>query len=394
MTLKQTLIDRIETYLRSYVVMADDSYFLPTALWIAATHTWDSFDAFGYVCITSLTKQSGKTTLANLIEFSCHEPHQITAMTPAAMFHCIEEKKPVIICDESEVLNSESATFLRAALNAGYRRGSKVERIGEGGKIVEYQVYCPKVFVLIGDVYDTLRDRSIIVRMKRGRPVKRFVYKAAKSEGHDLRAEAVETMKEHKDEIEKMYHDFKGLIFLPGRDEEIWTPLFVLASMLCPKRMEELTRCAVDIATEKTHETNKSKNLAAENAAESDHFQVLLLRNILEIAPQLTQDARGDTKPRKDSRGSKRKQEKAILRPDAVLEALKQMTTGPWRKYRAAGTLLQRDGLSRDQMADLLARLGVKTIPWRVDSKPVRVYDLEALKAKALEIGITQKGDE
>src|SRR5207247_3545549 len=55
-------------------------------------------------------------------------------------------------------------TLFRSVLNGGYRKGATVTRRG-----LTYAVYSPKVFILIGDVFDTLRDRSIVIEMWRGR---------------------------------------------------------------------------------------------------------------------------------------------------------------------------------------------------------------------------------
>ena len=49
-------------------------------------------------------------------------------------------------------------------------------------------------------------------------------------------------------DILESYTEGVKLDFLTGRDEEIWMPLFCLARVFCPERLEELSRCAVDIA--------------------------------------------------------------------------------------------------------------------------------------------------
>lgn len=393
---KPTVIDRIEAYINKYLALSDPIYSLPIALWIAATYVWESFDAVPYMCVTSLTKQSGKTTLLNLIEFTSCRPLSLTGMTPGAMFRCIELNKPTLIYDETESLNSEAASMTRQILNSGYQAGKGVMRI-DGEDLKVYGTFCMKLFALIGDLNDTLRDRSIIIRMKRGKAPERFNRKPAISEGKDIRAELEETLqvKVSENEIKPIqaildhYAAFGGLPFLTPRDEEIWAIIFVVAEVLCPRRIEELTRCAVDISTSKTDDPMSFRASAtAEEHAESEQYAILLLRNILEIAPALQAEARPKTKPRADKKGSARKVEKTVLAPDAVLAKLKNLTAAPWRKYR-------HDGLTRDQMADLLARhFGIKTVPWRVESKPVRVYDLAAIVKKANEIGVTVKGCE
>lgn len=386
-----TIIDHIEAYIKRYLALSDEVYSLPIALWIAATYAWETFDVFPYLCITSLTKQSGKTLLANLMEFSVAKPENLAGLTPAAMFHCIEEKKPVLFFDEAEILNSEAASMMRSVLNVGYRRGTKIQRISKDG-LVEYETYCPKVFILIGDVYDTLRDRSIIIRMKRGKGAERFNYAKAKSEGQEIRDEMEEmigdgeTGKPFLKRIEDEYRTFLGLPFLQPRDEEIWTPLFVLCRILCPMRITELTRCAVDMSTEKTQEiVSYRQSATAEEHAESEMYAQQLIRNILQIADELKVDA----KIGQDRKGRKRNKSTLTLHPDNVVEKLKSINDAPWRKYK-------HNGLTRDQMTNLLSRhFGIKTYACRIgNNKPVRVYDLVEIQQKANETGITTIGDE
>jgi hypothetical protein len=59
----QGIIEEIESYLAGYVSFADPAYAFVIALWLAATHTWLSFDAFPYLVVTSATKRSGKRSL-------------------------------------------------------------------------------------------------------------------------------------------------------------------------------------------------------------------------------------------------------------------------------------------------------------------------------------------
>jgi hypothetical protein len=57
----------------------------------------------------------------------------------------------------------------------------------QGNEIRNYKVYGPKMFVLIGDVYDSLRDRSILINLRRAHAPERFLYPEANSEGAALR---------------------------------------------------------------------------------------------------------------------------------------------------------------------------------------------------------------
>jgi len=86
------------------------------------------------------------------------------SITEAALYTEIEEGKTILI-DECERLHNPGSSF-RPILNGGYRRGQHVYR-KIGGQNEGFSTYCPKVFSHIGDLYDSLRDRCIIVHMHR-----------------------------------------------------------------------------------------------------------------------------------------------------------------------------------------------------------------------------------
>ena len=308
------LVSKIEKFIGKYITFSDASYSLPVALWVIGTFLWPDFDVFPYLVITSDTKRSGKSRLAELIGFCCSNPVPSGALTAAALYHTMAASQPTMFFDEAEVLSNEAANNMRAVLNMGYRKGQTVRRV-IGNDVKEYPTYCPKCFILIGDVFDTLRDRSIVIRMRRGEPKERFVYDAAKGEGDAIREEIAAVLEAHKSEIINAYMNFKGLDFLTDRDEEVWSGLFVIASILTPGRVTELTRAAVDIATEKTALKRSYKDLeGAEQKAEEEEYSVRLLRDLYTVI-------NGD---------------KAITTADA-LDRLKNLPTAPWRKFRGAG---------------------------------------------------------
>jgi hypothetical protein len=293
--------------------------------------------------ITSDTKRSGKTRLGELIQFVCSNPRSFGAMTPSAMFRIIEEVKPTIFFDEAEILSQESAGMMRSVLNMGYRKGSKVPRT-IGGQVVEFDTYCPKVFILIGDVLDTLRDRSIIVRMKRAEARNRFVYETVKSEGEAIREEIQEVINNRSSEIINTFYDFKGIEFLTDRDEEIWTPIVVLASVICPDRMEELSRIAVDMATEKTAPKRRFTTLIQnEEETQDDEYAARLLQDMHSVMGG-----------------------KGMASQD-VVEALKEINTAPWRKFRG-------EGLTMHNIADMMSRFGLRPCTIRIGQRVAKGY--------------------
>ena len=121
------LITDLESYILSYVSLAEACYALVIALWVTATHVWTSFDAFPYLVVTSATKRSGKTRLLELIAFVASNARLFANISPASLYRTIDEEKPTLLIDEAEMFSSGRSEF-RSLLNTGYRRGQTVKR--------------------------------------------------------------------------------------------------------------------------------------------------------------------------------------------------------------------------------------------------------------------------
>lgn len=327
------MLAEVETFLKRYVSFQDAETSFALSLWTAATFLWPHFDAFPYMLITSETKRSGKTRLSELLSFACSNPFNATGVTPATVFHKIRDDKPVMFIDEAESLSSDAADVMRAVMNAGYRNGQVVPRMGKGGVVEEWPVYCPKVFILIGDTTDTLRDRAIIIKMKRAEAPSRFLYAIAQGEGAAIRENLSAMVFEMKERIMAAYYNAKGLPFLQDRDEEIWMPLYAIASVMCPERMDDFVRLSVDMATIKTLPIRKHTTLAgAEQDAQAEEYRDRLLCDVGLVLKEAGTKAIGTAE---------------------LLKALHALATGPWRKFRGTG-------LDAMDMANLLKTFGVE----------------------------------
>lgn len=358
------LVARIENYIKSYVVLADPHYSLPIALWIIGTFCYPEFDAFGYLVITSMTKRSGKTRLAEMISFCCSNPRQFAAMTGPTMFRVIEAEKPTIIFDEAEQLSSEAASTMRSVLNVGYRKGATIPRSFGAVGVKDFDTYCPKIFILIGDVYDTLRDRAIIITMQRAKPPKRFTFDAAKSEGSELREAISIATRKQLGAIADIFTTHEGLPYLQDRDEEIWVSLFTLCQIFAPERLADLERAAADMAAEKTGEARRYVDLKeeAEAGALNGEYRERLLMDLYGLFLD----------------GSK------VISTQEALDRLKAIPTAPWRKFRG-------QGLDAHDLSNLLNTLDVRPVVVRIgsgrkNSKTARGYKFADVERAVLKI--------
>lgn len=275
------IVNTLESMYRKYVGL-DDGLHLVLALWTLATHVFDCFEAFPYLAITSPTKRCGKTRLAEIIDLvSCNGLRTVGATAPAIFrsihMHELEGKTLTLIIDEAETLRtrSESAEAIREILNAGYRRGQYVmrcEREAENNfEVKRFNIYCPKVIVLIGNLPDTIADRCIPITMRRrksGEHVERFFYSQVSREAKRCQKRLQNWAKINRLKVKRCHR--QDLEFLEDREAELWLPLFSVCRVIAPERLEEL----------KTFALNISRRKQSEEPAE---FGVLLLKDIREI---------------------------------------------------------------------------------------------------------------
>lgn len=319
---KANIIAKLETYFAKYVAAPAD-YHLVAALWASMTYIYRSLDTVPYLCVTALTKRSGKTLFAiDLLRPVCSQAMNATGMSGPVLWRKMQENNGgVLFADEAESLSSEAGSKLRSALNIGYKRGQTVPVV-VGGKVIDMPVFGPKCFVLIGDVNDTLRDRSIALYMRRATPeatakLARFVSVNVESEAAVLGAELGEVMADKAGAIIDAYHNSDSLDWLSARDAEIWLSLFAICSVLAPERIEELKRVATDLSADKGSDLMKFSAEAAHDAekkAERAEYCVRLLKDLSTVC------------------GARK-----YVTSEEVVSALKAIPTAPWRRYKGRG---------------------------------------------------------
>jgi hypothetical protein len=343
------VFDRIRDFLISYVVFPDPVLADVCALWAMGTHCYQRFDSFGYLVITASVKRAGKTVLAECLSMVSHDAFMGTGISPSVIRDYIAQGKSVFF-DESELLNSEGASQMRAYLNIGYRYGQTIPvRVGVD-EIRKMPAYGPKCFVLIGDVNDTLRDRSIVIELRPSTdPPNIYRYRTAKMTA-DLIQGKTDDDNGDSDLTRAIDATYRGEIIdafdvpiLRNREGEIWSVIFSLANAFCPERLDAIKACAVNLATTKmTTEKRRFSEIrdTEEGKRTDDTFTKWALQDLASVFKH---------------------GERKLYSADAI-ERMKAIPTSPWRAFRGP------DGLTQQMLSDLLSSLGVNT-------KDVKTYE-------------------
>jgi putative DNA primase/helicase len=162
------LLDALAKAITSFVVMADDAA-TAVALWSVHTYLLDGFVISPRLAITSPEKRCGKTTLLDVLERLVKRPRNAASLTASVVFRTVEAHQPTLLIDEADTFMAGD-DGLRGVLNAGHRRGGTVLRaVGDDFEPREFAVYCAAAIAVIGDLPETLADRSIPVPLKRRR---------------------------------------------------------------------------------------------------------------------------------------------------------------------------------------------------------------------------------
>jgi Protein of unknown function (DUF3631) len=151
------------------------------------------------------------------------------------LFRAIAELTPTVLLDEVDAIfgaKSREREDLRGLLNAGYRRGAVARRMG-GAKMTtleKFEVFCAKAFAGIGDLPDTIADRSIPIRLSRktrDEPVERFRRRDAAAAAEPLRQWAESWGGHHASALREARPSLPDE--LDDRAQDVWEPLLAIA---------------------------------------------------------------------------------------------------------------------------------------------------------------------
>jgi len=224
------LLDEIVEAIQRHVIL-DKCSAIAIALYVVFTYCVDAVSCCAILGIESPEKRCGKTTLLDLLTHLVFRPTPAANISTATVYRLIEAIKPTLLLDEVD-------TFLKALqemigiLNSGHTRATafvwRVVEMNGNWEPQRFSTWAPKVIAQIGKLPDTLRDRSIIVSMRRklaGEEVERL----RKRDYSDIARKAYSWALENKYRIPEL----DPLIpeCLNDREADSWEPMLALADL-------------------------------------------------------------------------------------------------------------------------------------------------------------------
>ncbi len=170
----EEVLDQLRAAIRRYVVMPSDEALTATTLWAAATHLQTVWQHAPRLAVVGPAKRCGKSRLLEVLIEAVHEPLITINASAAAIFRSIgEADPPTLLVDEVDTIFgsakvAEKNEEMRGLLNAGHQRNRPTLRVsGPNHEVVKFPTFAMAALAGIGDLPDTIMDRSVVIRMRR-----------------------------------------------------------------------------------------------------------------------------------------------------------------------------------------------------------------------------------
>jgi hypothetical protein len=251
------LLDELDRLLTRFVAFPSEHDRHAVAAWVLHCWTLDAFDSTPRLALLSPEKGSGKTRCLEVLELLVPNPKHSVTMSAAVMFRVVGGDEPVtLLMDEADTYLgwkvAREHEDVRGLVNAGHRRGATAYRMNmEGGASVqEFPAFAAVALAGIGDLPDTIIDRSIVVAMKRRaptEPVASFRRRKIEPATSHLRDALAAWGADHCDELAEVVETLELPPGIEDRAADVWEPLLAVGQLATEPWLDRLADAAVKL---------------------------------------------------------------------------------------------------------------------------------------------------
>lgn len=246
-------------------IACKDSTAQAAALWIVFTWCIDAAQVAPIACITAPEKRCGKTQLLNLIGELCRDPMPASNITAAALFRSIELWKPTLLIDEADAFMKDNEE-LRGVINAGHSRKSAyvVRTVGDDHTPARFNVWGAKAISGIGHLPDTVRDRSILLELRRKEPHehRQRLRHADPAQWQRIKQQLCRWSTDHMGSLSQARPELPEA--LNDREQDNWEPLLAIADCAGGDWPELARRAALSISGAEQHSPSINEELLSD----------------------------------------------------------------------------------------------------------------------------------
>ena len=260
------LLAELSRAIGNYVVM-DAHQRDATALWTVFTHAHDLRDYAPLLAVTAPTKRCGKTRLQETLARLVPRPQLTSGITAALLPRLVEKHRPTLFVDEYDSQaagDREMAESLRGQLNSSFNKSSAavlklVPLPGGGWDERRFSTWAPTCVAGIGMVPDTVKDRSVVIRLLR-KPLDAKVGRLRGRDGGDLlelARKAARFVNDNEQAIRSADPASPGA--LNDRQADAWDPLLAIAEVAggaWPERARKAAQALCGIENEEDAEND------------------------------------------------------------------------------------------------------------------------------------------
>lgn len=354
------VLDSVHQYLARFIAYPSGHAAIAHVLWIAHTHCMDAWESTPRLAALSPEPGSGKTRLLEMTENLVPRPVEAVNVTPAYLFRKVADEagRPTILFDEIDTVFGPKAKDneeIRGLLNAGHRQGAVAGRCVVRGKVVETEeipAYCAVALAGLDDLPDTIRTRSIIIRMRRRAPnetVEPYRRRLHAGEGHRLRDQLAAVIRRSEATLRRAMPEMPGDIV--DRDADVWEPLIAIADHAGGEWPKLVRVAAVTLVTDaKAGTPSLGVKLLADLRSVFGTADQLTSEHILERLCALDESPWGDLRGKPlDARGLAKFLSKYEVKPKTIRTMTQRTAKGytreslhdAWQRYLPAETPTQ-----------------------------------------------------
>lgn len=325
----------VQKHLTRFIAYPSENAAIAHTLWIAHTHAMDAWEATARIAFLSPEPSSGKTRALEITENLVPRPVEAVNVTPAYLFRKVGagDGSPTILFDEIDTVfgpRAKDNEEIRGLLNAGHRKGAVAGRCVVRGKKVETEeipAYCAVALAGLDDLPDTIRTRSIIIRMRRRAPdeqVEPYRRRLHAAEGKELCSSLAAWMASNESSLSSALPAMPPEIV--DRDADVWEPLFAIADLIGGDWPHRARVAAVTLVTDaKAGAPSLGIRLLADLRKVFGDSSQLPTTDILKHLNNMEEAPWGDSRGKAmDARGLARR-----LSPYGVKSKTIRMTQGP-----------------------------------------------------------------
>lgn len=330
------LLDDLAATFSRFIVLPDHGA-ATLALWTVFSHALDAFDIAPILALVAPEKRCGKSNTLIVLSELVPRPLLSGNVTASSLFRAVEKWGPTLLADEAETYLKDKEEF-RGIINCGHTRKTAfvVRSVGDDHEPKRFKTWAAKALAMIGTPPDTIKDRSIIVRLRRkgpGEEVERLRLDRLDAACEDPRRKAAKWSADNLQELKDS--DPETPPELHDRAADNWRPLIAIADLAGGKWPEAARQAAIALSGDVNDDSSA---------------RVQLLADIRQVF---------------NDKGTDR------LFSAELVAALVEMEDRPWPEWRRGLPL------SAASLARLLGPFDVSPKTLRIDTDRKKGYELE-----------------